>query len=114
MNLVILGYYIGGTEFSFDPRRGVFGLFTSVNFVGVFYVSIMLGINLVMVNVMVNHIFSQVIRNMASCFEMVLVIAIYHLLNIEKVHTGTTMLGVCFLVPGMMMIVGGQGTLQKL
>lgn len=28
VNLVVMGYFFGGNEFSFDPVRGVFGLFT--------------------------------------------------------------------------------------
>lgn len=68
INMMIYGYYLGGTELSFDPKRGVLGLFTSSNFVSIFYIAIMLGINLVLANVLVNHIFSQVIKNMAYCF----------------------------------------------
>lgn len=112
--MMIYGYFLGGTEVSFHPQKGMLGLFTSTNFVGVFYVSIMLGVNLVIANVLVNHIFSQLIRNMSYCFEIVMALTIYHVLNIERVHTGTSMLGVCFYVPGMMMIAGGQGVVQKL
>lgn len=74
----------------------------------------MLGLNLVIANVLVNQIFSQVIRNIAACFEIVITTTIYHLFSIEKLSTGISSLGLCFLVPGMMMIVGGQGSLQKL
>jgi hypothetical protein len=28
VNLITVGYFFGGNEFSFDPNRGVFGLFT--------------------------------------------------------------------------------------
>ena len=68
INLVVFGYYFGGNEFSFDPKYGVFGLFTSANFVDIFYVSVMLGLNLIIANVLVNQIFSVFIRNIASCF----------------------------------------------
>jgi hypothetical protein len=29
VNLVFCGYYFGGSEFSFNPKNGVFGLLTS-------------------------------------------------------------------------------------
>jgi hypothetical protein len=68
INLLIFAYFFGGNEFSFDPRRGVLGLFTEENFVSVFYVSVMLGLNLMLGNILVDRLFSDFIRNVASCF----------------------------------------------
>lgn len=42
-NLITFGYFFGGSEFSFNTKFGVLGLYTYTNFVNVFYVSIMLG-----------------------------------------------------------------------
>ena len=114
INLVVFGYYFGGNEFSFDPKYGVFGLFTSANFVSVFYVSVILGLNLIIANVLVNQIFSAFFINVASCFEIVFTNTFNHVFDLEKLYSGTTTLGLCFLVPGNMMLVGGQGSLQKL
>jgi hypothetical protein len=57
-NLVTFGYFFGGSEFSADVKFGVFGLFTHTNFVSVFYVSVMLGLTLIMTNILVRQIFS--------------------------------------------------------
>jgi hypothetical protein len=91
--------------------RGVFGLFTRENFVSVFYVSIMLGLNLIISSLLVDEIFSKFIRNVASCFEPIITVSIYHLFAIEVIAPGTTCLGLAFIVPGMMLIVGGQNYL---
>lgn len=40
-------------------------------------------------------------------------VVIYHLFSIEVLAPGTACLGLAFLVPGMMLIVGGQNYLQK-
>lgn len=52
-NLITFGYFFGGSEFSFNTKFGVFGLYTYTNFVSVFYVSIMLGMMLIMTNILV-------------------------------------------------------------
>lgn len=57
-NLITFGYFFGGSEFSFNTKFGVFGLYTYTNFVSVFYVSIMLGLTLIMTNILVRQIFS--------------------------------------------------------
>lgn len=73
----------------------------------------MLGLNLIIGNLLVDKIFSPFIRNVASCFEPVITVAIYHFFSIEVLAPGTACLGLAFLVPGMMLIVGGQNYLQK-
>lgn len=87
-------------------------MFTSQNFVSIFYVSIMLGLNLIIGNILVDKIFSGFIRNVASCFEPIITILIYNGFSIEVVTGGITCLGLAFLVPGMMLIVGGQNYLE--
>jgi hypothetical protein len=81
--------------------------------VNVFYVSIMLGLNLIISNLLVDKIFSEFIRNVSSCFEPVITISIYHIFAIEVLTPGMTCLGLAFFVPGMMLIVGGQNYLKK-
>ena len=114
MNLILFAFFMGLNEFSFDPHKGVFGLFTSKNFVSIFYVSIILGLNLILANVLVNQLFSLFIRNMTSSFEIVITTTLFHIFSLEESYSGLTNLGLCFIVPGMMMIIGGQGSLQKL
>lgn len=58
INLVTFGYFFGASEFTSNPLTGLFGLFTINNFVMVFYVSIMLGIGLMLSNILVNQMFS--------------------------------------------------------
>jgi hypothetical protein len=81
--------------------------------VNVFYVSIMLGLNLIIGNLLVDKIFSAFIRNVASCFEPIITVSIYHLFSIEVLAPGMACLGLAFMVPGMMLIVGGQNFLKK-
>jgi hypothetical protein len=68
LNLVTFGYFFGASEFSRNHLYGLFGLFTIDNFVMVFYVSIMLGIGLMISNILINQIFSETIRAMAGIF----------------------------------------------
>lgn len=58
INLITFGYFFGGNEFSFNVKYGVFGLYTYENFVRVFYVSILLGLTLMLSNILINQIFS--------------------------------------------------------
>lgn len=60
-NYVCFGYYFGGSELSFNEYYGVFGLFDSSNFVTIFYVGIMLGMNLILSNIMLYEIYSPFI-----------------------------------------------------
>lgn len=68
LTLITFGYFLGGNEFSFHPKYGVFGMFTSVNFASIFYVSIMLGLNIMVGSILVEKMFSELIRNIAGCF----------------------------------------------
>lgn len=67
-NLMTSGYFFGGSEFDFNTKFGVFGLFTYQNFVSVFYVSIMLGFYLIIVNILISQIFNDVIINAGTSF----------------------------------------------
>lgn len=67
-NLVTFGYFFGGSEFSFNTKYGVFGLFTYERFVSVFYVSIMLGLTLIMTNIIVVQVFSDLIISITARF----------------------------------------------
>jgi hypothetical protein len=42
----------------------------------------MLGLNLIIANVIVNKLFSDFIRSMASSFEIVVITTVYHFLSI--------------------------------
>jgi hypothetical protein len=58
INLISFGYFFGGTDFSFDPQYGIFGLFTYENFVQVFYVGLILGFLMMMSQILVGQIFN--------------------------------------------------------
>lgn len=53
-NFINFGFFFGGSEFSFHPKFGVMGLFTRDNFVSIFYVSIILGLSLMILLTLVN------------------------------------------------------------
>lgn len=67
-NLMTSGYFFGGSSFDFNTKFGVLGLFTYENFVSVLYVSIMLGLYLMIVNVLTSQIFNDVIINAGFTF----------------------------------------------
>jgi len=66
--MVTLGYFFGGSEFSFNIRFGVFGLFTHHNFVSVTYIAIMLGLYLMLTYILVSQIFTETIIRAAEPF----------------------------------------------
>jgi hypothetical protein len=82
LNLVTFGYFFGASEFNRNHICGLFGLFTLENFVMVFYVSIMLGIGLMLSNILINQIFSESIRAMSGIFEPLVTSIIFHMLEL--------------------------------
>lgn len=66
LNSITFGYFFGGSTFSLDPKFGVFGLFTYDNFVSLMYVSVVLGLSLILANVLVSEIFNLAILDMAG------------------------------------------------
>lgn len=73
----------------------------------------MLGIGLMITNVLVNQIFSEIIRAMAGVFEPLVTSILYHMLDLEPVPSGLTCIGFSFIVPGQLMIVAGQGIIHE-
>ncbi len=57
-NLITFGYFFGGTEFSFNPKYGIFGMFTHQNFVHLFYVGTILGFFIMMSHILAAQIFN--------------------------------------------------------
>jgi len=113
INSVAFGYFFGGSEFTFDPFFGVFGLFTRTNFVGILYVSILLGLWLIIVNTLIAQIFTIVIIDIASTFELIICCCIWNLFGLEKFPPGMTCIGYAFLMPGLVFIIGGRGVLDN-
>jgi hypothetical protein len=112
-NLINFGYFFGGSEFSSDPKFGVFGLYTYTNFVSVFYVSIMLGLTMILTNIFVRQIFSELIINVSSRFEIIYSSIFYHILRVEQIPSGMTCIGYCFLVPGLIFILVAHAALNN-
>jgi len=110
-NLISLGYFFGGSEISFNEYYGVFGLFTGYNFVSIFYVAIMLGINLMLSNILVNQIFSPFIIKMSSSFHTLLIALFLNMFDVELTYSGYTALSFGFIVPGLILILSGQNAL---
>lgn len=81
-NLMTSGYFFGGSSFDFNTKFGVLGLFTYENFVSVLYVSIMLGLYLMIVNVLTSQIFNDVIINAGFTFELILTAIGWHVLGL--------------------------------
>ena len=111
LNLVTSGYFFGGSSFDFNTKFGVFGLFTYENFVSVFYVSIMLGLYLMIVNLLTSQIFNDVIINAGFQFEVILTLIMWHALGLELMPANMTCLGYAFITPGLIFNIGGQGAL---
>ena len=114
MNSITFGYFFGGSSFSFDSKYGIFGLFTYENFVGIMYVSILLGIWMIIVNILIDQIFTLVIIDIASTFELIMCCFIWNLFGLEKFPFGMTCLGYAFLMLGLVFIIGGRGILDNI
>jgi hypothetical protein len=112
-NLISLGYFFGGSEMSFNEYYGVFGLFSGENFVGIFYVAIMLGVNLMLSNILLNQIFSGFIIKIASSFNILGIALFFNMFNVELTHSGYTAFSYGFIVPGLILILSGQNTLAN-
>lgn len=114
VNSITFGYFFGGSDFSLNPNFGVFGLFTYENFVGILYVSILLGIWMIIVNILISQIFTTVIIDIASTFELIICCFVWNLFGLEKFPFGMTCLGYAFLMPGLVFIIGGRGILDNI
>lgn len=94
---------------SFDPNTGVFGLFTIDNFVSIFYVSVFLGMGMLITNIFVTQIFSAYMIGFANVFEPIFSSCMYHITGIEPSPSGMTCLAYAFIVPGSLLILTGRG-----
>jgi hypothetical protein len=110
-NLITFGYFFGGTEFSFHPTYGIFGIFTYENFVHMFYVGTILGFFIMMSHILAGQIFNELVINIATSMKTIVSSMIMHVLGLELIMSGLTPIGYCFIIPGMVFIIGGQGAL---
>lgn len=114
VNSIAFGYFFGGSVFNFNPNFGVFGLFTYENFVNIFYVSVLLGLWMVIANILIAQIFNTVIIDIASTFELLICCFIWDLFGLEHFPPGRTCIGYAFLMPGLVFIIGGKGILDNI
>ena len=105
-NYICFGYYFGGSELSFNEYYGVFGIFDSGNFVTIFYVGIMLGLNLMLSNIMLYEIYSPFILDIANAFGPLVTSLLFRMMDLELVGV-YTYLSFGFFVPGMILILSG-------
>lgn len=110
-NFISFGYYFGGSEISFNSYYGVFGIVNEQNFVSIFYVAIMLGLNLMLSNIFITQIFSSYIIKISDSFLILITAVFFHLFNLELTRTGYTSLSFGFFVPGLILILSGQNAL---
>ncbi len=113
LNLVTLGYFFGGTVFNFQTQYGIFGLLTYKNFVEVLYVGITIGFFLVISHILVAQLFNELVINIASNFKTIISSMVMQAVGLQLIMSGLTCIGYCFIVPGMIFIVGGQGALAN-
>jgi hypothetical protein len=112
-NMITFGYFFGGSDFDFHWRFGIFSLLSYETFIYVLYPSIMLGLFVMILNVLSAQIFNELIINIATCFKLIISAVIMHVLQLELIMSGITILGFCFIVPGLVFIIGGQGALES-
>lgn len=110
--LVTGGYFFGGTDFDFHTQYGIFGIFTYKNFVEVLYVGIAIGLFLNISHILVAQIFNDLVINIASNLKTIMSSMVMQALGLELIMSGLTPIGYCFVIPGMIFIVGGQGALN--
>lgn len=113
INFMSFGYFFGASELSFNPNTGIFGLFTIENFVSIFYVSVFLGMGMLITNIFVTQIFSDYMIGFANVFEPIFSSCMYHITNIEPAPSGLTCLAYAFIVPGSLLIIAGRGIITR-
>lgn len=108
--LSAFGYFCGGSEISFHPLYGMFGLFTIENFVRIFYVSILLGLGFLFTNIFTYIIFPVAIMSIAGIIEPLVSSILLHMFDSEEIPSGFTCIGFSFMIPGLLMIVAGRNS----
>lgn len=67
---------------------------------------------MVISHILVAQIFNELVINIASNFKTAVSSLVMQALGLELIMSGLTCIGYCFIVPGMIFIVGGQGALS--
>lgn len=112
INLATFGYFFGGTDFNFQTQYGIFGIFTYKNFVEVFYVGTIMGFVMMLVHILVAQLFNELVINIATCFKTIISSLLMQAVGLELIMSGLTPVGYCFLIPGLIFVVGGQGAMS--
>lgn len=86
-------------------------MFTYKNFVEVLYVGITIGLFLGLSHILVAQIFNELVINIAANLKTIISSLVMQAVGLELIMSGLTPIGYCFLIPGMIFIVGGQGAL---
>ena len=81
-NLITFGYFFGGSKFTLNPHFGMFGYFMYQNFVSIMYVSVMLGLYLMIANILITQMFNEVIIHVGAAFEVIICSVVWHLLDV--------------------------------
>ena len=76
-----------------------------------FYVGTILGFFIIMSHILAGQIFNELVINIATSFKTIVSSMVMHSLGLELIMSGLTPIGYCFIIPGMVFIIGGQGAL---
>lgn len=71
--MLMVSYFIGGTELDFNTRYGWFGLFENGKFIGFFYMSTMLSLGVFISSILISKLFEPIIPASTALFEPIII-----------------------------------------
>ena len=73
----------------------------------------MIIVNLTIITILINQIFSKVIIKISNCFTILIMAVFMHGLDIEREDSAMNALSFGFVVPGLMFIITGESLIEK-
>lgn len=70
--MLMVSYFIDGTQIDFDSRWGWFGLFGNGKFMGFFYMSTMLSLGVFISSILISKLFEPIVPATSALFEPIL------------------------------------------
>lgn len=89
----------------------MFGMFTTTNFVRIFYIAILLGMGIMITNIFTRMLFPAVILSICGIVEPLISSCLLHFFDSEEIPSGFSCIGFSFMVLGLLMIIAGRSAI---
>ncbi|EAR82509.1 transmembrane protein, putative (macronuclear) [Tetrahymena thermophila SB210] len=113
VNMTMSSYFFSGSDLIHDSFWGCLGLFSSEQFSGFLFMSIILGMGNFITSVLINKIFKPIIPATISLFEPIFSTIILQLVGVQIIPGGLSCIGYVFILPGLFVINLGQFLLNE-